>query len=126
MINVSELIEDPDFCQPKGISITRSFYTVQNHKPVLETEDIVVPGIIITSAENSDELLPEADRNSEQIHVYTYDRLKTVGVDSVDGKKYSADIINYNNKKYVVRYCLNHSQFGYCRSTAVKIEPGVM
>ena len=69
---------------------------------------------------------PESDRNSEAIHVFTYQRLKTVGIDKLDGKTYAADIIHYNGADYIVRYCLDDAQYGFCRSTAVKIEQNTM
>ena len=49
-----------------------------------------------------------------------------VGVDKVDGKQYAADIVKFNGAKYIVRYCLDDAQYGFCRSTAVKLEQDVM
>lgn len=126
MINVKELITDPDFCQPNGITIMRSTTEIVDHRPKKNTEQIKVAGIITISNENTDELLPEADRNSEHIHVFTRERLKTVGCDKLDGKEYGADIVVFNGANYIVRYCLDDAQYGFCRSTAVKIEQDVM
>ena len=126
MINISELIEDPDFCQPGGISITRATITIQNHVPIENKFKVRVPGIVTISSENTDDMRPESDRNSEAIHVFTYQRLKTVGIDKLDGKTYAADIIHYNGADYIVRYCLDDAQYGFCRSTAVKIEQNTM
>lgn len=126
MINISELITDPDFCQPNGISITRSTVEVVNFKEVENPVDIKVQGIITIDSENEDSLLSEADLNSERIHVFTFQRLKTVGVDKLDGKRYSADIVHFNGTDYIVRYCLDDAQYGFCRSTAVKLRQDVM
>lgn len=126
MINVSELIEDPDFCQPNGIKVTRSIITIENHIPVEKKKKLIVQGIITISNENEDTMEPEADRNSEAIHIFTYERLKTVGIDKVNGKNYGADLITYNGVTYKVVNCLDDAQYGFCRSTAVKIEQDVM
>lgn len=126
MINIAELITDPDFCQPNGISITRSTVEIKNHAPVETPFDVKVQGIITIADETSDELLSEADIVKERIHVFTHDRLKVEGVDKIDGKTYSADIVHFNGANYIVRYCLDDSQYGFCRSTAVKIEAEVM
>lgn len=126
MINVSELIDDPDFCQPSGISITRATTKIENHIPVRKEYKVKERGIITIANENNDELLPESDKNSEAIHVFTYNRLKTVGIDKLDGKTYDADIIHYNGNDYIVRYCLDDAQYGFCRSTAVKLAQDVM
>lgn len=126
MINISELITDPDFCQPGGVSITRSTVEVVDFKEVETPKRIKVQGIITIDSENEDSLLSEADLNSERIHVFTFQRLKTVGVDKLDGKKYAADIVHFNGTDYIVRYCLDDAQYGFCRSTAVKLRQDVM
>lgn len=126
MINISELITDPDFCQPSGIKITRSITSVVNHKEESVPTEITVQGIITIDSENDDSLLSEADLNSERIHVFTHQRLKTVGLDKLDKKTYSADIVHFNGADYIVRYCLDDAQYGFCRSTAVKLRQDVM
>ena len=126
MINVSELIGDPDFAQPNGVKVTRSTVEVVNHQQVKTSKEIKLTGIITISDENIDEPLDEADMNKEKIHIFTYNRLKTVGVDKVDGKNYAADIVHFNGADYIVRFCLDDAQYGFCRSTAVKLEQDVM
>ena len=126
MINISELITDPDFCQPSGIKITRSITSVVNHKEESVPTEITVQGIITIDSENEDSLLSEADLNSERIHVFTHQRLKTVGLDKLNGKTYSADIVHFNGADYIVRYCMDDAQYGFCRSTAVKLRQDVM
>lgn len=126
MINLSELINDPDFCQPNGISITRTTTSIVNHRVSEETTDVKLIGIITIADENEDSMLSEADLNSERIHIFTYDRLKTVGIDKLDGVEYGADIVHFNGNDYIVRYCLDDAQYGFCRSTAVKLRPDKM
>lgn len=126
MINISELINDSDFCQPNGISVTRTITSIVNHRVSEETTDIKLTGIITIAGENEDSMLSEADLNSERIHIFTYNRLKTVGIDKLDGKEYGADIVHFNGNDYIVRYCLDDAQYGFCRSTAVKLRPDKM
>lgn len=126
MINISELIGDPDFCQPNGISITRTTTKIVNHKVVESPAEIKLVGIITIDSENEDSLLSEADLNSERIHVFTYDRLKTVGIDKTGGIEYAADVVHFNGNDYIVRYCLDDAQYGFCRSTAVKLRADTM
>ena len=126
MINISELINDPDFCQPNGISVTRTTTSIVNHRVSEETVDIKLTGIITIADENEDSMLSEVDLNSERIHIFTYNRLKTVGIDKLDGKEYGADIVHFNGNDYIVRYCLDDAQYGFCRSTAVKLRPDKM
>ena len=120
MINVSELITDPDFAQPNGIKIIRSTVETVNHRQVENPVEITLAGIITVANETSDELLDEADRSKEQIHIFTHERLKLVGVDKVDGKRYASDIVKFNGAKYIVRYCLDDSQYGSFFASAQK------
>ena len=122
MINVSELIEDPDFCQPSGIKVKRTTVSIINHTPVEKIKVITLQGIITINSENTDELLSEADRNSESINIFTYNRLKTVGKDKLDGKSYGADIIIFEGNEYIVKSCMNDAQYGFCKSIAVKMR----
>lgn len=126
MINISELIGDYDFCQPNGISITRTTTSIVNHRIVEDKFPVNLTGIITIADENEDSLLSEADLNSERIHVFTYDRLKTVGIDKTDGIEYAADVVHFNGNDYIVRYCLDDAQYGFCRSTAVKLRADTM
>lgn len=122
MINISELITDPDFCQANGISITRATTKIVNHAPVETIKKITLQGIITIDSENEDSMLAEADLNKERIHVFTHERLKCTGVDKLNGTTYSSDIVHFNGNDYIVRYCLDDAQYGFCRSTAVKME----
>ena len=126
MINIAELIGDHDFCQPNGISITRTTVRIENFKQVENPVEMKLVGIITVDNENEDSLLSEADLNSERIHIFTYDRLKTVGIDKIDGNEYAADIVHFNGNDYIVRYCLDDAQYGFCRSTAVKLRADTM
>lgn len=126
MIDISELIGDHDFCQPNGISITRTTTSIVNHRIVEDKFHVNLTGIITIADENEDSLLSEADLNSERIHVFTYDRLKTVGIDKTDGIEYAADVVHFNGNDYIVRYCLDDAQYGFCRSTAVKLRADTM
>lgn len=126
MINIAELIGDPDFCQSNGINITRTTVRIENFKQVENPIEMKLVGIITVDNENEDSLLSEADLNSERIHIFTYDRLKTVGIDKIDGNEYAADIVHFNGNDYIVRYCLDDAQYGFCRSTAVKLRADTM
>ena len=126
MINVSELIGDPDFCQPNGVKVTRRLMERVNHKPKNTEKKLTLTGIITIADEQSDETLTEADRNKEAINVFTYARLFCTGYDRATGRDYMADIVTFEGVNYKVAYCLNDAQYGFCRSKAVKMDQEVM
>ena len=126
MINVSELITDRDFAQPSGINLTRYTNTFSNHKVTQVSTEMNIPGILILLRENDDERLDNYDRNVDELTILTHERLKCVGEDKEDGVSYGSDIVHYKGADYIVKSCQDLSEYGYCRSKAIKIEQDVM
>ena len=77
LINVSELIGDPDFTQPNGVNIIRRKVKVENHKQAITEQKLNVVGIITIADDTSIEMKEYADNSSEGIHVFTYSPLYT-------------------------------------------------
>lgn len=127
MINIGELITDPDFAQPGGINIIRRKCEIVNHRPVPTEIVLNVPGIITIASDTSVEKLPEADRSTEDIHIFTHEQLLTTGrKDDVAVEDYLSDIVVWQGVKYIVMKCMDDTQYGFCRSTATKLEQDVM
>lgn len=127
MINIGELITDPDFAQPGGINIIRRKCEIVNHRPVPTETALNVPGIITIASDTSVEKLPEADRSTEDIHIFTHEQLLTTGrKDDVAVEDYLSDIVVWQGVKYIVMKCMDDTQYGFCRSTATKLEQDVM
>ena len=127
MINIGELITDPDFAQPGGINIIRRKCEIVNHRPVPTETVLNVPGIITIASDTSVEKLPEADRSTEDIHIFTHEQLLTTGrKDDVAVNDYLSDIVVWQGVKYIVMKCMDDTQYGFCRSTATKLEQDVM
>lgn len=127
MINIGELITDPDFSQPGGINIIRRKCEIVNHRPVPTETALNVPGIITIASDTSVEKLPEADRSTEDIHIFTHEQLFTTGrKDDVAVNGYLSDIVIWQDVKYIVMKCMDDTQYGFCRSTATKLGQDVM
>lgn len=127
MINIGELITDPDFAQPGGINIIRRKCEIVNHRPVPTETVLNVPGIITIASDTSVEKLPEADRSTEDIHIFTHEQLLTTGrKDDVAVNDYLSDIVIWQGVKYIVMSCMDDTQYGFCRSMATKLGQDVM
>ena len=127
MINIGELITDPDFAQPGGINIIRRKCEIVNHRPVPTETVLNVPGIITIASDTSVEKLPEADRSTEDIHIFTHEQLLTTGrKDDVAVNDYLSDIVVWQGVKYIVMSCMDDTQYGFCWSTATKLGQDVM
>lgn len=127
MINIGELITDPDFAQPGGVNFIRRKCDIVNHRPSVTETVMNVPGIITIASDTSVEKLPEADRSTEDIHIFTHEQLFTTGrKDDVAVNDYLSDIVVWQGVKYIVMKCMDDTQYGFCRSTATKLEQDVM
>lgn len=124
MINVSELINDPDFTQPNGIQVRRRKTTVEDFEQTVEETEFKMIGIITIADDLKAELGDNFDEDSEYINVFTYLPLFTTGLG--DGKNganigqgYLSDIVIWKGKEYKVIKVKNNSQYGYAQNVAV-------
>lgn len=123
MINISELITDPDFAQPNGISFTRRTAEIVDHRPTVTETEMNVPGILTIGDIDTSSLQMNGNTNEETIHLYTLVPLLPVG-ESGD-ESYLADIVHFSGQDYQVTTCLNDGQYGFYHSSAKKINPEV-
>lgn len=126
LINVSELIGDPDFTQPNGVNIIRRQVQIIEHEPSVTETKLNLTGIITIANDNSLEAKPQYDENAESIHIFTYEPLLTTGLQSDDAVNgYLSDLVVWQGVKYRVMSCLDDAQYGFCRSTAEKLRQDV-
>lgn len=124
MINVSELINDPDFTQPNGVQVRRRKTTVEDFEQTVEETEFKMIGIITIADDLKAELGDNFDEDSEYINVFTYLPLFTTGLgDSKSGANigqgYLSDIVIWKGKEYKVIKVKNNSQYGYAQNVAV-------
>ena len=105
MINVSELITDPDFCQP--FTIIRTEGTWQNGLFVKQETQINVIGVAEPVTGKDLDIQIESDRANNVMTFYTLVELKV----SPDGS--ISDFILFNGKRYKLFQVSNYSDFGY-------------
>lgn len=124
MINVSELINDPDFTQPGGVNIRRRKTSVVDFEQSIEESEFNVIGIITIANDLSAELGDYFDEDSEYINIFTYMPLFTTGLG--DGKNganvgqgYLSDIVLWKGKEYKVIKVKNDSEYGFAQNLAI-------
>ena len=124
MINVSELINDPDFTQPGGVKVRRRKTSVVDFEQLNEESEFNVIGIITIANDLSAELGDYFDESSEYINVFTYMPLFTTGLG--DGKNganvgqgYLSDIVLWKGKEYKVIKVKNDSEYGFAQNLAI-------
>lgn len=110
MIDVSELIHDPDFCVNFSVLKKSAPVWTQGEQTVTETIT-VVEGIVLPSTSKDIDMLPEADRAHG---------LKTFFTDEcsldVTNTKKTSDICIYKSKKYKLLYAFDYAANGYYKA----------
>ena len=124
MINVSELINDPDFTQPNGVQVKRRKTVVEDFEQKVEETEFKMIGIITIADDLRTELGDYFDDSAEYINIFTYLPLFTTGIG--DGKNganvgqgYLSDIVIWKDQEYKVIKVKNNSQYGYAQNVAV-------
>ncbi len=127
MINISELVSDPDFAQPNGVTVIRRKMVIQDHVPTITEKKVKLTGIITIARDIELNMENTGDTNMEAIHVFTYKPLFTTGrEDGVGDSDYLPDLVVWQGNKYKVMDCKDDAQYGFCQSTAVKMSRVVM
>jgi len=120
MINVSELITDPDFAQ--SFSVIRSAGNWADGDFVATTETLSMTGSIQPMNSKEMEQWPEGDRLKGLCKVYTLEQLHTTSVDSTtygaDGML--SDELSWQGQRWKILQSNDYSDFGYYKAIAVR------
>ena len=119
LVNVAELISDPDFNQGFGI-IRRSGSWVKGRFTV--TEIIInADGVVIPEQTKGVDLTPQGSLLSGRIHVWTYTRLYVTSNESTNSN-YLSDKVIWQGKNYLVENEKPYNQYGYYKYDLVAEE----
>lgn len=119
MLNVSELINDPDFCQT--FTVTRNTGDFTDGYFVTTPSAITMTGVIQPLNTEETNQLPEGDRLSGAIKVYTLERVYLTHITQpADNTGYIADEITWKGEKYKVIQSQNYLDYGYHRTIAIR------
>lgn len=118
MINVSELVVDPDFAQP--YTYIRRKITWENGRKTTTETTYSSTGVIIASELKNMDLIPQGVTTSGQITLWTHTQLLVTSSDN--GEDYLSDIVLYKGVRYIVHNDRNLNEYGYNRYSCT-VEP---
>lgn len=121
LLNIGELIEDPDFCQ--DFQIIRRIGNWNLGRFITTEEVIDTYGIIDPGSTNQMQFNPDGVLIKGIIKVYTHMELYTTHKKIVDGQEenYNSDILLWDNHRYLILDEDNYKDYGY-RSYTCQIE----
>lgn len=114
MINVAELIHDPDFCTK--FKRVRQIGSKVGGRWVVEREDTKTITGVVSGVNSKDlEILPEGDRVKELKTFYALDELR------VTGNNATSDICEYKDSRYKLIQGFDYSDYGYYKAIGIKL-----
>lgn len=111
LINVGELIDDPDFAQ--SFTITRRSGTWENGRFIPVETTIEASGIISPQDTSELDLAPDGSMIRGRIKVWTHTQLYITIQDTPTGESYISDEVNWQGNQYLVILDNNYSDYGY-------------
>jgi hypothetical protein len=118
MLNFSELIVDPDFSQ--SITVTRQLgdWSASTGKFENTTRTITMPAIVKPLTTKQLAAMPEADRASGMINVYT---LAAVFPTSLEPTKRVSDLVTWHGEQYRVTSISDYADYGFYKAVCARI-----
>ena len=108
MIDVSEIVVDPDFVQ-SFTYIRRKIVWVNGRKELVETSHTAIGTLIPEDTENFDNT-PQQVQISGALRVWTHETLQITS-----SPDYLSDIVIYKGERYLVNNDRNLKEYGYNR-----------
>lgn len=116
MINVGEIVIDPDFVQ--GFTYLRRKITWVNGRKTITEEQYSGTGTIIPDTSKSMDNTPQGVNLTGNITLWTHETLLVTQENSdVD---YLSDVVIYKGERYILFNDRNLSEYGYNRYTGVR------
>lgn len=112
-IDVSDVLLDPDFCEP--LTIIRRAQTVSNKGRSTSTEVTIDPapvGVVLPQADQPLVRGPDQANLPRLIQVHTPFRLRSASKDPDTGDVYQPDIIIWQGDRFVVNKVQSFSAYG--------------
>lgn len=116
-LQITELITDPDFCQ--SFTITRLTGSVVKGDFITTPETFETTGIIRPANTNDIQMVPEGDRVTGMVTVYTSNQLYVTRRNGSNAPGLS-DEITWQGEQYKIIQTANYSDYGYFKSMAVR------
>lgn len=114
MINVAELLADPDFVEEVAVLRRTMPVGSTGRGSLVETADTIVGSVQDGTDPETLAKLPEAARWSDVVTVYTADRLEAEAVGGY------GDVVLVDGRRYLVKLIdENFRRFGYVRAVCV-------
>lgn len=118
MINIAEIVNDPDFAQ--AFTILRSTGSWVNGTWTPATSSLPAFGVVEPASSKDLKMVPEGDINSEPMSFYSSAPIYTT---RNEGTPAASDILVWRSQNFRVLNVFEYEDFGYYHAIAVRMSP---
>lgn len=115
MIDLSELLTDPDFCDTYTVQRKNSYWS--EGEQVSETNEFTVEGIVLPSTSEDIEMLPEGDRQ-HGLKTFFFPVLL-----HVTDTEETSDVCVYRGQRYKLLSAFDYRSNGFYKAIGTLITP---
>ena len=120
MINISEIITDPDFLQQLTVQRSSGAFVLGGYQPTVTS--IPMPGIVIAAKDQDLDTVPEGDRISGAMAFYTLQEVFESNVEGgLSGTSGISDVIAWRGQNYRIADVKPYVDYGYWKSIGVRM-----
>ena len=120
MINISEVIYDPDFYQE--FTVKRSCGTWQDGEWVESKTEIAMGGVVTVAGTRDLEQVPEGDRMTGMMCFYVAPPYSLYLTQDADEEQGVSDLVLWRGKWYKLVKILDERDYGYQKAIGVQVE----
>lgn len=117
MIDVSDIINDPDFAQPFSILRSSGAFVSGGWQNITTT--VNSSGVIVPATEQDIAQVPEGDRVTGMISVHTTAKLFQTHTGSQPGL---SDVLLWNGDRYRILKLFPYQDFGFTKALAARMS----
>ena len=117
MLNVSELLQDPDFAQPFSIQRSSGAFVSGGFETITTT--VAAWGVILPASDQDLAQVPAGDRVTGTISIHTAQQLFQTHGGSQPGL---SDVIAWNGETYRILQLFPYQDFGYTKALAARMS----
>ena len=117
MLDVSDILEDPDFAQPFDVLRSSGAFVSGGWQNLTTT--VACSGVILPASDQDIALVPEGDRVTGMISVHTTRKLFQTHTGAQPGL---SDVIVWNGDKYRILKLFPYQDFGFTKALGARLS----
>lgn len=123
MINISEIINDPDYARKFIVARAGGGEFIKGRFVPVTNAEIEMIGPVLPYSPQQSEVTPDGDVIGGDMSFLSSQKIYTTQESTETEENFLSDIITYKGIKYKVLFVRDYSEYGYYRAIAKRLNP---